>query len=384
MSLRMALTALIILAGGLTAVAEVPQIISYQGRLTDASGDPVADDLYIMEFLIYGSEAGSDLLWSSYEQKVDVAGGLFEYQLGSNTPFPKGLFTSAGERYLTVVVGTEPEGTPRVRLVANPYALQAVNADTAIVATVATVAADLNCTQCVGTSQLENNAVTGSKVDNGSLSSLDLLDNAGVATSYRSSCDLYDTQVTAIDSVGISVPASGYVLITVNGMVQMRPSASSLKLGNARFLVYQFVPASLPLIDAVVGYSNEVQTTSSYQWQNVSFTKTYSVSGAGDYWYYFLGDQGFDSGSVEIRYARLTAVYVPASYGITESTVMDPSGFDMSRQVTYTDETSPDRPTVTDHVVDLRELEIEALRKRLEAEEAESELLKARLESVGD
>ena len=37
------LTSLIILVLAFVAIAEVPQIIAYQGRLLDNAGDPVAD-----------------------------------------------------------------------------------------------------------------------------------------------------------------------------------------------------------------------------------------------------------------------------------------------------------------------------------------------------
>ena len=47
------LTTIIILMIASMSVAEVPQMINYQGRLTDATGDPVADGSYNIVFRIY-------------------------------------------------------------------------------------------------------------------------------------------------------------------------------------------------------------------------------------------------------------------------------------------------------------------------------------------
>jgi len=43
---------LVVLLSGL-AFAEIPQVISYQGKVTDASGNPIADGTYTMRFVIY-------------------------------------------------------------------------------------------------------------------------------------------------------------------------------------------------------------------------------------------------------------------------------------------------------------------------------------------
>jgi hypothetical protein len=112
------------------ALAEVPQVINYQGRLTDGSGNPVTDGPYQVKFKIYGSESGNDSLWYSGFQPVDVENGLFEYQLGSAVPLPDDLFSADTVRWLGITVGTDAEITPRSRLISVPYAYQALRADT--------------------------------------------------------------------------------------------------------------------------------------------------------------------------------------------------------------------------------------------------------------
>lgn len=109
------------------ALAEVPQMINYQGRLTDNTGAPVADGPYQVKFKIYGSAAGFDSLWWSGFQTVQVANGLFDYKLGSMAPLPNDLFSTDTTRYLGITVGADPEITPRSRLLTVPYAFNAKN-----------------------------------------------------------------------------------------------------------------------------------------------------------------------------------------------------------------------------------------------------------------
>jgi hypothetical protein len=112
-------------------LAAVPQVINYQGRLTDASGNPVADNNYLIKFKIYGSAAGNDSLWSSGFQTVAVANGLFTYKLGTPTAFPQDLFVTGTSRYLGITVGVDLEISPRTEILSSAYARHSVRADTA-------------------------------------------------------------------------------------------------------------------------------------------------------------------------------------------------------------------------------------------------------------
>ena len=111
-----------------SVMADVPQTINYQGRLTDAAGDPVADGPYLIKFKIYGSPTGTDSLWSSGFQAVTITDGLFDYKLGASISMPANLFTTPA-RYLGITVGTDAEISPRIQLVSVPYASHSQNAD---------------------------------------------------------------------------------------------------------------------------------------------------------------------------------------------------------------------------------------------------------------
>jgi hypothetical protein len=122
---------LVILILSSIALAGVPGLINYQGRLSDAAGDPVADDSYEIQFVIYDSESGSTELWNSGFQSVSTVEGLFAVQLGAvpQPALPDDVFADS-VRYLGITVDPDPELTPRIRLITVPYAYHSLRADT--------------------------------------------------------------------------------------------------------------------------------------------------------------------------------------------------------------------------------------------------------------
>ena len=62
--------------------AEIPQVISYQGKVTDTSGVPVSDGDYSMTFTIYNAESGGTSPWNSGSLPVPVSDGIFSVLLG--------------------------------------------------------------------------------------------------------------------------------------------------------------------------------------------------------------------------------------------------------------------------------------------------------------
>jgi hypothetical protein len=154
--------------------AAVPGIINYQGRLTNASGEAVADGDYLIKFKIYGSLIGTDSLWTSGFQTVTVTGGLFTYQLGSGISLPNGLFKTDTLRYLGITVGTDAEISPRSRLVSSPYAYRSIISDTANYAVTANTA---NTATIATTANLANDVAAGI------ITNSDISASAGIAVS---------------------------------------------------------------------------------------------------------------------------------------------------------------------------------------------------------
>jgi hypothetical protein len=129
-ALALILLALLALIGGI-ALAGVPRIINYQGMLTDATGQPVADGEYPIRFRIHDDSTAYSPVWTSQPETVLVVNGLFNYQLGSNEPIPAWTFNDSA-LWLGITVGSGPEVqeiTPRTRFVSAPYAMKAYQAE---------------------------------------------------------------------------------------------------------------------------------------------------------------------------------------------------------------------------------------------------------------
>jgi hypothetical protein len=105
------------------SLAQVPQMINYQGKLTKSSG-AVLDTTVQMIFSIYADSNGTVLKWTETQGAVVVDKGIFNVLLGSVNPIPDTAFNGS-IRYLGVTVGADPEITPRKPMVSVPYAMRA-------------------------------------------------------------------------------------------------------------------------------------------------------------------------------------------------------------------------------------------------------------------
>lgn len=116
------------------ASADIAPTLNYQGRLTDTSGDPVADGSYDLTFRIYNDPVGGTQLWTSGASPipVTVANGLFSVILGDAgmEPLPENIF-SGQMLHLGIQLDGEPEFSPRQPIVATPYSLRANYAEEA-------------------------------------------------------------------------------------------------------------------------------------------------------------------------------------------------------------------------------------------------------------
>jgi len=95
-----------------------PQVLSYQGRLTDATGVPVADGLYAIRFRLYAQPTGGTHSWEE-NQQVTTRDGLFSILLGAVTAITTGdgrRETGVEAAYLGMTVAGSEEMTPRLRI----------------------------------------------------------------------------------------------------------------------------------------------------------------------------------------------------------------------------------------------------------------------------
>jgi len=104
---------------------EFPGTMSFQGLITDETGDPYPEGSYSLTFRIYDLPDGGTELWSEVIN-VQVVSGVINTILGDNVQFTDGLFD--GPRWLGITVGADAEMTPLLKLTGVPYAFTAKSA----------------------------------------------------------------------------------------------------------------------------------------------------------------------------------------------------------------------------------------------------------------
>lgn len=107
--------------------AGVPELMNYQGRLTDNSGNPL-DTTVSMVFTIYDDSTGVVALWTETHASVSVSAGIFNVVMGSSNPIPDTTFDGV-DRFLGIRVGTDPEIAPRTRIISVAYSYRALRSD---------------------------------------------------------------------------------------------------------------------------------------------------------------------------------------------------------------------------------------------------------------
>ncbi|PIY95068.1 MAG: hypothetical protein COY68_00490, partial [Candidatus Levybacteria bacterium CG_4_10_14_0_8_um_filter_35_23] len=100
-----------------------PRLLSFQGRLTDNSDNPITASTPL-RFTIYDDKtaSGGALLWQEIYTVSPDSDGIFSILLGTNTAIPSTLFSQNAALYLGVTVQTTSELTPRQQLATVAYA----------------------------------------------------------------------------------------------------------------------------------------------------------------------------------------------------------------------------------------------------------------------
>jgi hypothetical protein len=141
-TLSAGLVSIVLLAN--IACASIPQLISIQGRLTDAAGAPLTGS-HNLTFLIYNASSDGSALWTEYHDgtnNVTVTNGVFNALLGSivalNLPFNESY-------WLEVVVNGETQ-SPRINFTSSAYAFRANKSE------------GLDCIGCVNDTHISSSA----------------------------------------------------------------------------------------------------------------------------------------------------------------------------------------------------------------------------------
>lgn len=197
---------LMLLAGSLAAFAEVPALMSYQARVSDATGTLIGATTpanRTVTYKFYTASTGGTPVYAE-SQTVTISGGEFSVLLGNGTgvsgfkgpsapattPYITLQSVMNGNLYLGITVddGTaaaDVEITPRQQIVSAAYAFRSKIAEglpdgqlaTSMLAN-SSVTADKLGGNAVTTAKLANDAVDQSKILNGSVATSKLADGS--------------------------------------------------------------------------------------------------------------------------------------------------------------------------------------------------------------
>lgn len=117
----------LVLGFAFIAQAEIPHLISYQGRITDSTGVPL-EGPHSLVFRIYTVSAGGSAIWNETHPNVTFEKGVFSVLLGSYVNLDLAFNM---QYYLQIQVDGEIFGS-RQKISSAAYALRAETADSAI------------------------------------------------------------------------------------------------------------------------------------------------------------------------------------------------------------------------------------------------------------
>ena len=173
--------------------ADIPKIISYQGKVTDSGGTPIPDGSYQMSFRIMDAATGGTEVWSSGVHPVVISGGIFDILLGE-TPHPPIELPFDVDYWLSVTIESE-EQSPRQRLASSGYAYMAGGL-------------------------VAGTEVIGS-VNSGTLSAIKVVNTASAGINYGIHSISYSTDGRGIAGVAIATTGENYGIIgrsySING-----------------------------------------------------------------------------------------------------------------------------------------------------------------------
>ncbi|HEU4437408.1 MAG TPA: hypothetical protein VFR89_08080, partial [candidate division Zixibacteria bacterium] len=295
---------------------------------------------------------------------IGTTGGLFTHQLGSSTPLFGDLFDDNDALWLEV----EADGaiiTPRTRLISAPYARSAQDVEASWGGNDSVYARTRNdfcgfSTYSVfdgverirlwGCSYGEvllndgsgaTNAMLGGPPSGGYLSLLngpgasfldagssgdasanfstdainadEMLNEPGIASTFKNTIIGMPTAATNFDTVPITVPTAGYIVVNAYGFVDLLHVSGTSTI--IRFTVSK--TAGVMDFDNFSYHGQTPGAPSGTYLTAFSITKVEAVA-AGTHTYYLVGDEF--SGNGNIGRPRMTAMFFPTNYGTVVST----------------------------------------------------------------
>ncbi len=259
--MKTALTLLLVIMLSTFAMADVPTMINYQGRLTDSAGDPI-DTTIDITFSICVDSAGALCIWGETQTNVEIVDGLFDVNLGSVVTLDPDVFID-DDRWMHIIIGGSGGETidPPTEFVTSPYAFNSTYADTAF--------------------HIANDSVTSQSIANGTIQFNDIGSNGAVdgdVMKYNGSQWMADDCMPA----GVIVMWSGSLASIPDGWVLCNGSSGTPNLTD-RFIFSVGTSEDPGASGGQLNHSHNVNppstsTQSSPQYEDVSTGINHTVS----------------------------------------------------------------------------------------------------------
>ncbi len=152
------------------------RVLPFQGRLTDAAGDPVADGARVVQFKIYDAPVGGRAVWNGEVQNLTVNAGLVSTLLGTKASLSGVDFNL--DLYLELTIDANADGQisladppllPRQSILPAVFAKESANSQ---------LLGGYNWSTLFGTNNPADGTLLDSKIGNGSLTAAKIRDNA--------------------------------------------------------------------------------------------------------------------------------------------------------------------------------------------------------------
>jgi len=213
-----------------------------------------------------------------------------------------------------------------------------------------------------------------------SISAPEILDESGIAaTNSGVSTTLTTAAMIDIDTAGITIPSSGYIVVEGKAFVNCSGTTSS-NIATVQMDETSGGGVTNPYA-VYAGLSGYADGTAN--WFPVYVTRTYYKT-AGTYTFRMEGRQEPGSaGSADVWWPMLNATYYPTSYGSVTTLVSsaEASSFEKALPVVKLASSDPRTATASTqyYQVDLRELELKAARLTAQIERAKRELIETQI-----
>lgn len=334
--------------------------ISYQGRLTDPTGEPVTNGIYSVTFLLYDDATAGNIVWAETAE-ITTNLGLFDHLLGSTMPLSDKLFQTYANLYLELRLNNQPI-TPRTKLASTPYASSASSLKGIDSSGTLSIVTDndrhsLTMYKRNGDTLLTFQDTTGNNaviLPNFSISSEEILDEPGLGLDINSALiTLSTSEMTDLVDLTIITPDDGYIVLygkcyfLLSGTTG--PNSAIVQIdenegGGPSFPYYTIAGLS--------GYAN-----SGTNYFPAFVTRVYYKS-KGQYTFRLEGKASNETPAVAQTWDHvLMAAYYPTSYAGVKSIETSPMG-DPTAIPLIIESNSPNRSSGTYYKVDLQKIEL--------------------------